>query len=118
MEKQKLNKKVTIRLSEDDYMKYLSMFEKTKTKDNYSQSQFIRDCIFNNVPPTITKFKKVTTCDKERVRQLSGLTTNINQIARNLNILMKNHNEKKMMYYLKQLDTIADYCQSALYEEK
>lgn len=112
-------KKITIRFSEDEYIKYLSMFERIKSE--YTQSEFIRNCIFKTVPPKLIVQKasvfKPTACEKERVRQIAGLTNNINQIARNLNILMKSTNQTKLLSYLKKLDTIYTYCEVAMYEK-
>jgi hypothetical protein len=117
---EKRTKRVTIRFSEDEYIKYLSIFENVKS--NYTQSQFIRDCIFSTVPPKLIIEKaslfKPTACDKERIRQIAGLTSNINQIARNLNIMIKSSNQSKLLTYLKKIDIIYEYCESAMYEKK
>jgi type I restriction-modification system DNA methylase subunit len=116
----KFKKSVTVRFTEDDYQKYLSIFSKLKSTNNYTQSNFIRDCVFKTVPPTIEQKVKPTTCEIERIKQLSSLMNSINQIARNLNTLQKYNqlkSEKIMMHYLKQLDTVANYCKSAMYEE-
>lgn len=111
-------RKITVRFSRDEYSKYLSLFE--NTKNDYSQSEFIRDCIFHTVPPQLMVKKssslKPTLCDKERVRQIAGLTNNINQIAKNLNILMKSSSQAKFLSYLHKLDTISTYCEDAFYE--
>jgi len=113
-------KRVTIRFSEDEYSKYLSIFEKIKS--DYTQSQFIRDCVFSKVPPELIVQKaiifKPTACDKERVRQIAGITSNINQIARNLNIMMRSNNQSKLITCLKKLDTIYDYCEAVMYENE
>lgn len=102
----------------DEYSKYLSLFK--NIKNDYSQSEFIRDCIFHTVPPQLVVKKssslKPTLCDKERVRQISGLTNNINQIAKNINIHMKSSSQAKFLSYLHKLDTISTYCEAALYE--
>ena len=50
-------KRVTIRFSEDEYSKYLSIFEKIKS--DYTQSQFIRDCVFSKVPPELIVQKAI-----------------------------------------------------------
>lgn len=120
MKAEKRTKRVTIRFSEDEYNKYLSLFEKLKS--DYTQSEFIRNCIFNTVPPKLIVKKahidKLTACHKERVRQIAKLSNNINQIARNLNIMIKSSNKLKLIAYLKKLDIIYKYCESAMYEKK
>lgn len=118
MTTKKRTKKITVRFSEEEFQQYLAQFE--NTKKDYSQSEFIRDCIFHAVPPQLvvkkSSFLKPTMCDKERVRQIAGLTRNINQIAKNLNILMKSSSPAKFLLYLHKLDTISIYCEAALYE--
>lgn len=119
MRRDKRIKKVTVRFTEDEYEKYLSLF--SRIKSDHTQSEFIRNCIFGTVPPKLVTKKtnayKPTVCDKERVRQIAGLTSNINQIAKNLNILMKSSNESKLLSYLKKIDTIYNYCAAAMYEK-
>ena len=116
----KRTRKVTVRFSEHEYARYLSVFE--RIKNEYTQSQFIRDCIFSTVPPELIVKKatifKPTACDKERIRQISGLTSNMNQISKNLNMLMKSSNKTKLLFYLKKLDEIHNYCELAMYERK
>ena len=120
MKAEKRTKRVTIRFSEDEYIKYLSIFENVKS--NYTQSQFIRDCVFSTVPPELVVKKaalyKPRACHKERVKQIAQLANNINQIARSLNIMMKSSNQSKLLTYLKKLDNIYLYCESAMYEKK
>lgn len=120
MQTNKRTKKITIRFSEDEYNKYLVLFKRVQS--SYTQSQFIRDCVFSTVPPELIVKKaslyKPTTCDKERIRQIAGLTNNINQIAKNLNIMIKSSNQLTILTYLKKLDTICTYCELALYEKK
>lgn len=115
----KRTKKITVRFSVAEYDKYLFLFQRVQS--SYTQSQFIRDCVFNSVPPEVIIKKasafKPTACDKERVRQIAGLTNNINQIARNLNRIIKSSNQSTILVYLKKLDTIYNYCNLALYEE-
>lgn len=112
-------KRVTIRFSKEEYTKYLSMFEKVNS--SYTQSEFIRDCIFSTVPLDFLAKKsthiKPSECDKERIRQIAGLTSNINQIARSLNILMKSTNQSTLLSYLQKLDNIYTYCEAAMYEK-
>lgn len=119
MKAEKRIKRVTVRFSEDEYNNYLSMFKMIRS--DYKQSEFIRDCIFNSVPPKLIVKKsstfKPTQCDKDRLRQLVGLASNINQTARNLNILMKSSNKTKLLSYLQKLDEIYLYCESAMYEK-
>jgi len=112
-------KKVTVRFTEDEYEKYLSLFKRIKS--DYTQSEFIRNCIFDTVPPKLiakqTNVYKPTACHKERVRQIAGLSNNINQIAKNLNILMKSGSQSNLLAHLKKLDTIYTYCEAAMFEK-
>ena len=89
-----LTKRISLRLTEDDYKKYINILSSASVDGKtYTASDFIRDSIFNR-PITIIETNpivrvKPNECERNRLRMLSLTTSNINQIAKALNTLIK-----------------------------
>ena len=118
-----LTKKITIRMTENDYQTYLSELLKNgidpTTRSSYTASDYIRDLICNRIPPTVIKSKtrsvpQPSECDKERIRMLSNTTNNINQLAKSANIALNSKDEEALLDVLKNLNFLAEYVKGEL----
>jgi len=110
VEKDKKTRLVTFRLTEYDYQQYLSIFETAKTKRDkrYTTSDFIRDAIFEKIPPKNMKLIRVKTpspCKKQRLQMLITTVLSIESIAKSLIICRKNH-DFNLKDYLLQIEDI------------
>lgn len=108
--KKPLTKKITFRITEEEYDKFQLLFKNAKINDKrYTTSDFIRNAIFSNNP----KFEVIKTktiirdrfCKDEslKIYHLNRIGNNINQIAHKLNsnqydnLILKELNEINLL---------------------
>lgn len=101
----KKTKNIKVRLSEEEYMRYLCLFENAKIgrDKKYTISDFIRDCIFNKEVKNIktVRVKAPSPCKKQRLQMLISTVNNIESIGKSLLFHRKNHNFNLNKYLLK-----------------
>lgn len=112
-----LTKKVTVRLTQADYDRYLEILQNAQAGNKkYTASDFIRDAIYNRPPPVVVS-KRVsvglTECDRDRVRMLANTTNNINQLAKAANIALRG-NPDRLLEIMQSLEDIATYIKGEL----
>lgn len=90
--KKPLTKKITFRISEEEYFKFKALFANAKSQNKrYTTSDFVRDAIFsNNHKIEVVKTKTIIRdrfCKDEglKIYHLNRIGNNLNQIAYKLN---------------------------------
>ena len=105
-----LVKRVGFRLNENDHNLYVKLLANAQVQhEQYTASDFFRDALFEREQKIIQIAKrttpKPTRCEQQRLRMLVNTTNNLNQIALNLNIMMKS-SSGDVNTYLHQLNDI------------
>lgn len=112
-------KNIKVRLTENEYQEYLSLYENAKTTrgKKYTTSDFIRDAIFEKTPPKNMKLIRVKTptrCQKQRLIMLISTVLNIESIAKSLVFHHRKNQKFQINEYLLKIEKINNFIKGEL----